>query len=161
MRTKTVFQRNGSAYDAILDIEPNTVQDSAPGQPETNRTLSMGDSRAESSLRGFYESQPAGWRWTEPEFSVILDRGESQGSPALLTMQLFIPPGNIAKLGPITLSGAIGDHLLERETFSREGQYTFIRSIPGEWLQSGLNQFDFHVDKHLGPSPQDAGNWEL
>ncbi len=156
MQTKTVFQRDGSAYAAILDIEPNTVQGLAPEQPEPNLTISMGDSRVESSLRGFYERQPAGWRWTKPEFSVILDRREPQNSPGLLTVQLFISLDSIAKLGPITLTGAIGDHLLAPETFSREGPYTFIRPIPAEWLQAGLNQFDFRVDKHLGPSPQDT-----
>jgi hypothetical protein len=113
----------------------------------------MDDPALDQFAAGLYELQPGGWRWTKPEFHVSLDDPDLPDSPATLAVQVFVPPQNIEKLGPITFGASVGDHALQPETYGQQGQYTFLRTVPGEWLRRGSNRFDFRVDKHLGPGP--------
>jgi hypothetical protein len=73
-----------------------------------------------------------------------------------LILQLYIPDASIQKLGAITLTARLGDHLLAPETFRKSGQQTFERDIPAAWMKPEGNRFNFAVDKSLAPTAQDG-----
>lgn len=151
-RAHRFAQRDGSTYAEVLEIEPHSTHSPGLSGP-LRRALSMDDPGLEQFSTGLYELQPGGWRWTKPEFSLTLDGPDLPDAPATLSVNVFVPPQVIDKLGPITLDASIGGHAVQPETYSQQGQYTFLRKVPGDWLQHGANRFDFHVDKHLGPGP--------
>jgi hypothetical protein len=156
MRLHTIAERSGSTYAEIIEIQPNSLQSGSTGPPrEFKHTISMSDPDVETRLKGFHEVQPDGWRWTEPDFSVLLD-APPLNSLAVLHLKLFVPAPSIEKLGPMTIRATLGNHTLEPETYGESGQYTFIREVPANWIMPGLNRLEFKVDKHLGPSQEDS-----
>ena len=67
----------------------------------------------------------------------------------------ILPFASIQKLGAITITARLGDHLLAPETFRKPGQYAFERDVPAEWMKPEGNRFDFALDKSLAPTAQD------
>ncbi len=153
-RAHRFAQRDGATYAEVLEIVPHSEQNRSLSARPARRAISMDDPALEQFAAGLYELQPAGWRWTKPEFSMTLDGPDLPDAPATLSVSVFVPPQVIDKLGPITLAASVGGHAMQPETFGAQGQYTFVRKVPGDWLQHGPNRFDFRVDKHLGPSPE-------
>jgi hypothetical protein len=49
----------------------------------------------------------------------------------------------------------MGEHVLSPETFSKSGEYAVIRRIEAGWPAKGPVQFDFRLDKVLGPTASD------
>jgi len=107
-------------------------------------------------LEGFYDLEDGRFRWTRRSFATTfakLDRAGEQ--PARLTLSLYIPESSIKKLGPITLTARLGDHVLAPATYRQAGVYTFEREIDPQWLTSSPNRFEFALDKSIPPAPAD------
>ncbi len=118
----------------------------------------MGDRKRENQLiSGFYPPEGSGWRWTTRKFTLALGppRNAAQHG-AKLVLQLYIPAGQIEKLGPLTLSAEAAGHALEPETFSKPGSYTYARELPPSIVDTNLVPLNFTLDKFTPPSAADG-----
>src|SRR5205823_1614725 len=89
-------------------------------------------------------------------FSVVLRPPDSPGGEsATLTMALAFPESEIAKLGNVTLSAAIGPVNLAPETYTKAGPYTYTREVPASLLTKEEVRVDFRLDKAMQASSQD------
>jgi hypothetical protein len=154
-RVRRFTERDGTTYAELLDIEPNSIKNGASEVQQRHPTLSMNDPAVDQLASGFFDLQPGGWRWSKPDFLVKLNGPDLPGTPVELSLQVFLPEQNIQTLGAITLSAAIDGHALPPETYRQAGQYRFTRPVPADWVSSGLNRLEFHIDKPLGPGPAD------
>ncbi len=100
-------------------------------------------------LTGWHESEGAGWRWTEPRFSVQA-RWENS-DPPMLRMQLYVPPQLMDTQGAVTLSCTANGQPLQPQTFSAAGDCVYERALP---LASEI-RVEFSVDRFL-VRPQDS-----
>ncbi len=154
-RRYSVPQRNGAAYAEIIEIEPDSVQEGVTGV-NLGSTLSMGDASVSKQLSGFYQIENGSWRWTSRTFAVIMATPHATNQHAELLVQLSIPDALIQKLGAITLSARLGDHLLPTETYAKAGDFAFRRDLPTAWLAPPTVRIDFSLDKALPPSSADG-----
>ncbi len=151
----TATERSGATYAQIVEIEPNSIRGSAPQDDAIGASISMSDPSTEPQLAGFHEIEEGRFRWTKPEFSVLLNLPDAGGGSVGLLMRVFVPEISIRTLGALTLSGRVGGHALAPITFASPGPYSYARDLPAEGLTAGVNRFEFAVDKHLGPSSAD------
>ncbi|MFN0165166.1 MAG: methyltransferase domain-containing protein [Bryobacteraceae bacterium] len=79
-------------------------------------------------LAGWHESEGAGWRWTEPSFSVRA-RWENP-DPPMLRLQLYLPPQTTDTHGAVTLSCAVNGQPLRPQTYSAAGDCVYERALP-------------------------------
>ena len=145
----TVPQRSGVPFAEVIDIQPDSI--GRGSTPESARELTH-VSRPPDQLEGFYEAEPAGFRWTKRQFALTF----AGPGPARLILQLYIPDASIQKLGAITITARLGEHLLAPETFRNSGQYTLARDVPAAWMKPDGNRLDFALDKSLPPTAQDG-----
>jgi hypothetical protein len=147
----TIPQRSGIAYATVIEIEPNSVQDSlrpTSAIEEIDSKVLTGDPRYADRLEGFNQIEPGGWRWTRRAFAVTLRApGGSGQAGARLTLQLYIPESSIQKLGPMTLTARLGDVRVGSETYTQAGDHTFARDLAPGWLKAGVNRVAFDLDK--------------
>jgi hypothetical protein len=160
VRRFTVPQKSGTPYALILEVDPNTVHDSAPTPGDEEgfaSSLSTGDPSFAKQLEGFNQIEPGGWRWSTREFSVTLRApvGATE-SGARLALQLFVPDSSLKKLGPMTLTARLGSRVIGSETYTAEGQYTFTRDLEAGWLNPGPNRVAFSLDKSIPPNINDG-----
>ncbi len=153
VRRYTVTQRSGVPFAEVIEIEPNTIQQSPPVSRQ-RLTLSTGDSQVADRLEGFHQIEN-GWRWTKRNFAITFDLQQAADLPQSLTLQLYLPDSIIQKLGAMTLTARVGNHQLAPETYARPGQYVFQRDLQPGWLKPGPNRFEFALDKSLPPTPAD------
>jgi hypothetical protein len=154
MRRFSIPQRTGVPYAVILDIKPNSAQDS---HEEVESKVLTGDPRFARQLEGFNQIEPGGWRWTTREFAVTLRAPDgSAQAGARLALQLFVPESSIQKLGAITLTARLGDRVVGSETYSVAGDHTFTRDLEPSWLKTGANRVAFALDKYVRPGPNDG-----
>jgi hypothetical protein len=116
--------------------------------------LKMSDPNAERQLiSGFYKLEQNQWRWTAGRFAVVLQppRGAGQNG-GTLRLQLFVPPGQIEKLGPLTLTAYADDVTLAPEIFTKAGAYSYSRNVPAAAFHPNLLPVVFNFDKALAPS---------
>lgn len=125
----TVAERDGVAYADLLEVEPNKG-------PE---------------LFGLYPVEQGGWRWTAREFSIRLPAAKKRDN--VLTAELNIPDPIVQKLGPMTLTARVGDHILAPETYAQPGGATYRRALPAEWITGDSVRIDFELDRALEPTP--------
>jgi 4-amino-4-deoxy-L-arabinose transferase-like glycosyltransferase len=164
VRRFTIPQRSGVPYAMILEIQPNSTQDShqqdshqQDSHEQVESKVLTGDPRFAKQLEGFNQIEPGGWRWTTREFAVSLRAlDESEQAGARLTLQLFIPESSIQKLGAITLTARLGDRVIGSETYSVAGDHTFTRDLKPGWLKAGANRVAFALDKSVKPSAADG-----
>ncbi len=160
MKRFSVPQRSGIPYAAILEIQPNSSQDSPnamSNEEEIDSKVLTGDPRFAKQLEGFNQIEPGGWRWTTREFSVTLRPPDgSRQAGARLALRLFVPQSSIDKLGAITLTARLGDALVGSETYKQAGEYTFTRNLEAGWLKAGANRVAFVLDKCVRPGPEDG-----
>lgn len=121
-------------------------------------TLRVADDGAAVQLvHGFYGPEGNAWRWTGPRFAVVLaPPAGSATRGALLVLKVTVPQNSLTSLGPITLHASLPGLELAPETFTRAGDASFSREIPGSLLASDAVEFDFLVDKTLPPSGADS-----
>jgi hypothetical protein len=152
MRRYTVPQRSGVAYAEVIDITPDTlgtgpVPPADPAVP-TFQELRPSDPDFLKQAAGFYLLEQGGWRWTAREFSLMFPDSVAAKS---ITLHVNVPEAEMQKLGAITLSIRVGEHVLAPEAFSRAGDFEVTRALEAGWG----NRFDFRVDKTLAPTAGD------
>jgi hypothetical protein len=105
---------------------------------------------------GFYKIEAKTWRWTAREFIVsLLPPPGAEQKGAKLSLHFFIPDGQIAKLGPMTLTAEIDSYSLPPETYSKGGDAYYVREIPAQLLRTNLLPVIFSFDKASPPSGSD------
>ncbi len=118
-------------------------------QTHAASTLNMADAASDAQLlAGFYDVEMNAWRWTAKNFSVVLKTpfGADQGG-ANLRVQLYVSPGQIQKLGPLTLNAEVNGFQLAPQTYPKSAQYTYSASVPSKVLTSDLALVNFRLDK--------------
>lgn len=162
-RRFTIDQRDGRPYVEIIEVEPNTLHRAQPsgaaqsGGQRLSATVATADNAVAGRLEGFHQIENGGWRWTKKRFSITIDSPDPQGQTgARFTLRLYVPDSSMQKLGAITLTARLGDHVLPPETFRRPGQFSFARDLDAAWVKAGPNRVDFTLDKALAPTASDG-----
>ena len=106
-------------------------------------------------LTGFYPLEGS-WRWTKKDFSVVLGRPSSAPEKgAAIVLALNTPDALIQKLRSITLYASVNGLTLAPETYTKPGDYTYVRDLPPSSFTGEKVSVDFHLDKALPPSSSD------
>jgi len=71
-------------------------------------------------------------------------------------MRIVIPDSQIKTLGPMTLSADVDDRTLDPQTFSKGGDYSYVRDVPADVLRTNLAPVIFSFDKAVAPSAADG-----
>jgi len=125
--------------------------------PMTN-DLVMSNPMAERQLiAGLWKIENGQWCWAKKRFAVVLrspDGVERYGGE--LRLQLFIPDGQIQKLGPMTLTAEIGDRSLGSQTFTSGGSFSYTQTFPPMSFKDQLVPVVFAFDKVLAPWQTDG-----
>ncbi len=119
--------------------------------PRLAAMLTMGDPRSASQLLlGFYPVEQSGWRWTAGKFSVLLrpPRDAAQMG-AVLKFKFSIPPPVMDRVKETKLTAYVGDTKLPPETYSKAGEYEFIKEVPAAAFTSDSLKVDFALSKFL------------
>jgi hypothetical protein len=84
------------------------------------------------------------------EMAVILQppSGAAQKG-ARLELVLSVPESVISRRKSIALSAAVEGQPLAPESYTKTGEYTFSREVPGSALAAGPVKIDFALDKFL------------
>jgi hypothetical protein len=111
---------------------------------------------AKQLVGGFYRIEAKSWRWTARQFIVsLLPPPGSENTGAKLSLHFFLPETQISQLGSMTLSAEIDDYPLPPETYSKSGDYFYIREIPAKLLKTNLVPVIFSFDKAKPPTGSD------
>jgi hypothetical protein len=119
--------------------------------------LNMADKSATDQLiTGFYPVENDSFRWVSRQFSVAVrpPAGADQRG-ATLQVTLYLPEKHIQELGPITLNADAGGYVLEPETFSAAGTFTYSRDIPASELDTNIFPIHFCLNKWKSGSRSD------
>ena len=112
--------------------------------------LELGDKAVESRLlRGFHRSEGP-WRWTEQVFAVALDPPETQ-QQVYLEFSFGLAEAHMKQVGSVTLSARVNGLDLGSETYTRHGQYTFLKPVRADALKGGRATVEFALDKSVRP----------
>jgi hypothetical protein len=119
--------------------------------PKMATMLTMADPRAPTQLLlGFYSLETGGWRWTAGHFTVILRPPRDAGQVgAMLKLKLSIPQAVLDQVKSTTLSAAVGGAALAPETYTKPGDYEYVREVPASALSSDTVKVDFALSKFL------------
>jgi hypothetical protein len=135
--------------------------------PEQNTplvsTVNVNDPAASAQLvRGFYALEAGTWRWTMKNFEVVLKppTGAAENG-ARLDFQFTIPDAIITRLGAVTVTAAINGLALRPETYSKPGDYRYVRDVPASALHGDAVAVEFASDKAIPPTPDDAHEFAL
>ncbi len=123
-----------------------------PGMLAT--AVDVADPRAAVQLvRGFHDVEQKAWRWTTGKFAVTLrpPRGSSQKG-ATLALKFTIPEAVIAQLHSLQLSAKVNGYGVSPETYTRAGDYVYLRDVPSSALSGNAVTVDFALDKSLAPT---------
>jgi hypothetical protein len=129
----------------------------AASEPLPASTIFANDPQAAPHfVKGFYSIENNAWRWTGRTFAVSLAPPlHAAKNGAQLVVHLNVPDVVIQNRTSITLSASIQGSNLAAEQYTKGGQYTYLRDIPGERLQGAVVQVDFALDKAIAPSATD------
>lgn len=129
-----------------------TEEASKSTAPALLSVVEMGDAQAASQLRhGFHELE-SGWRWAASKFGVTLAPPPGSGN-AQLELKFTIPGAVIDRMGPVTLSATADGTALQAETYSKAGDYTYVRDVT---VGSAPVAVEFSTDKALPPTGADV-----
>lgn len=104
-------------------------------------------------ISGFYMIEDGRYRWTMKDFSVALalpPASDKNGARLLLT--LFVPKQHINLLGPITLQAEMNGVQLQPQTFTKDGEFTYIRDVPPSAARTHLLPVRFTLNKAAAPT---------
>jgi hypothetical protein len=133
--------------------------DAPPEMPvELLSSFDVNDPRATVQLtRGFYELEGNTWRWTAPEFSVVL--AAPAGPTLLLEFKFTLPDVVFNETGPVTISASAGGAALPPQTFSTAGEHLYTADFPAP--SGPAVAIDFKTDKHVTPGGADTRDLAL
>ncbi len=119
----------------------------------------MGDPTASKQLiSGFYGIEN-GFRWAGPSFTFALAPpggvGTGPAKPAKLTLSMYFPDTQIARLGPVTITATGSEYEFGKATYDKGGAYDFVVEIPPAALCTNVLPVTFSLDKYLHGSNAD------
>src|SRR5579883_2956854 len=86
-------------------------------------------------VSGFYEIQAGAWRWTAPQFQVLLAAPRAAATRgAQLVFEFSLPDPSIASLKSVTVGATINRLQLPPETYTTSGLHEYRRDIPASAL---------------------------
>jgi cephalosporin hydroxylase len=122
----------------------------AQAPPPAVTWLELGDKAVESCLiRGFHRSEGP-WRWTEQNFAVALDPPATE-QQIFLELHFSLAEACMKQLRSVTLSARVNGVELGSETYTRDGQYTFLKAVPTGTLKGSRATVEFALDKAVWP----------
>lgn len=114
--------------------------------------VNMADPAANPQLiSGLYDVENKAWRWTAKRFVVTFPT-PAEVNGATLTLHLFISENQIKSLGPMTLDADVNGSILQSETFSAPGVYTYSQPVPPTVLKSNIIPVVFYLNKAVPPT---------
>jgi len=119
--------------------------------PRLATMLTMSDPRAPAQLLlGFYSLEPGGWRWTAGRFSAILrpPRDAAQVG-AVLKLKFSLPQAVLDHVSSTAITASLAGTTLPAETYSKAGDYEYIREVPAALFTSDSVKVDFALTKFL------------
>ncbi len=138
-------------------LEP-TIEEA---RPLTSAIRFSDQPRGDQLVRGFYELQGGSWRWTAPQFDVLLGApANAAGRGAKLFLEFNLPDPSIASLKSITLTAKVNNVPLAPETYTTSGLHEYRREAPSAAFSTPDVIVEFSVDKFLTP-PGDGRNLAL
>ncbi|MFZ5926946.1 MAG: hypothetical protein ACOYX1_05815 [Acidobacteriota bacterium] len=103
-------------------------------------------------LDGFYSREPAGWRWSAPQFTITLGVPETlRGRDARIEFEMVIPEAGAADLAGLTITAKSGDHELGQWKAPGAGTHTAVFPVPAALLGEEGIVVDFALDRFIAP----------
>jgi hypothetical protein len=138
--------------DHILEPEAFDLYHRSAGAAVVSSAASALDLGTASShtqlLGGFYDVEDNAWRWTAKRFSAVLRTPPfAARNGARLVFRFYLPDPQVAKLGPITLSGDLDGYPLVPYTYVQGGRYKYSAAIPPDALAYDLVAVNLRFDK--------------
>ncbi|MBV9745183.1 MAG: hypothetical protein JO099_15585 [Acidobacteriia bacterium] len=151
--------------DRVLEPEAFDLYHRVPGEAVQSRAVSnvnLGGARSDQQvLAGFYQVEDNAWRWTAKRFSVVLRTPPfAAADGAHLVFRFYLPDAQLAKLGPITLTGDVDGYPLAASTFVKGGNFVYSAGIPREALAFDLVTVNLRFNKAsrgLNGDPRELG----
>lgn len=159
MATEVGFTRRAALVAAAaLLMTIGCSKSSTEGGAGLSSMVNMADPTASRQLKsGFHAVESNSWRWTMKKFSLDLKPpAGSEQTGATLRVRLFIPDGQFAELGPITLSADVDGHALPSQTFSKAGDSAYSQPVPADLLKGPSVRVNFSLDKAQPGDAQDG-----
>ena len=119
--------------------------------PRLATMLTMSDPRAPAQLLlGFYSLETGGWRWTAGHFSAILrpPRDAAQIG-AVLKLKFSLPQAVLNHVNSTSVTASVSGTALPSETYSKAGDYEYIREVPAALFTSESVKVEFALSKFL------------
>ena len=119
--------------------------------PQMATMLAMSDPRAPAQLLlGFHSRESGGWRWTAGHFTVILrpPRNAAQVG-ATLKFKFALPQAVVDHVGSTALTGSVSGIAYPPETYTKAGDYEYVREIPAAAFTSDSVKVEFALSKFL------------
>jgi hypothetical protein len=120
--------------------------------------INVGDPRAAVQLtRGFHGLENDSWRWTMKSFTATLrPPANASKTGASLQLKFSIPQVMFDRVGDMRVEARVNGFDLGPQTYTQPGDYIYTRDVPPTALAGDAISIDFHVDKGLPPTDQDA-----
>ncbi len=102
--------------------------------------------------KGWYNIEDGAWRWMGKESQTTLKN--PQTFPAQFEVRLALPKGTMANVGgPVTFTVLLGDKVLGEETYSKDGNYVFQKTVQPGMLGPQPVAVTLRVNKTKAPVP--------
>ena len=109
--------------------------------------LAAADSLPAQFLRGFFPVEQNAWRWTGKSFAIAL---KASAAPARLTLKFSWPEVSFKQVGAVTISASAGGKSLPPMKFDTPGEHEYTAQV-----SAGAGEFEFTLDKSVGPTATD------
>jgi hypothetical protein len=103
-------------------------------------------------LKGWYEPEGSGWRWTQREFSLRLPH--CAGKRVTITVELFIAAELTATIGAVILTLSLDGVQLPKAIYREPGAYTLVRRVDRPAESIGI--LECSLNGALTPDSNDA-----
>lgn len=103
-------------------------------------------------LDGFHAPEPAGWRWSSPQFTVTLGVPENlRGKDARIEFEFLIPDVAARELEGLVITARVDDHELPAWRSHGAGAQTAVFPVPAALLKEDGIIVDFALDRFIPP----------
>jgi hypothetical protein len=130
-------------------LEP-TIEEA---RPLTGAIRFSDQPRGDQLVRGFYELQGGSWRWTAPQFDVLLGApANASARGARLFLEFNLPDPSIESLKNVTVTAKVNNVALPSETYTTSGLHEYRHEAPPAAFSAPDVIVEFSVDKFLTPA---------
>ena len=120
------------------------------GAPLASMVRTSDPRHAIQLIKGFYDIEQGGWRWTAGRFSVnIKVPAGAAKRGAVLELNFSLPEPVLARVKSTMLGAKVGSVTLEPETYTTTGSHTYSREVPVSALGGEVVAVEFSMDKFL------------